>query len=78
MISLVRYVARFGKCKGNGCDKKRFFFNALNISIYENDIAILKVKNPETLRCEQKKIWPACLPNEVTPSDPIKSNELLY
>jgi len=58
------YVARFGKCKGKGCtDKRRFLFNALNVSIYENDIAILKIESPELLICEERKIWPACLPN---------------
>ena len=65
MVILFRYSVSFGKCKGKGCKRRRFFFNAFNISIYENDIAILKVKNPENLNCEQKKIWPACLPNEV-------------
>ena len=59
------YVIRFGKCKGKNCGKERFLFNALNVSIYENDIAILKVESPELLKCQQKKIWPACLPNRV-------------
>ena len=63
---IFRYVARFGKCKGKGCtDKRRFLQNALNVSIYENDIAILKLESPELLKCEEKKIWPACLPNGV-------------
>ena len=66
LILFLRYVARFGKCKGKGCtDKRRFLQNALNVSIYENDIAILKLESPELLKCEEKKIWPACLPNGV-------------
>ena len=44
----------------------RFFFNGLNLTVVENDLAVLKVKNPETLQCEERKIWPACLPEKVT------------
>lgn len=42
----------------------RFFFNGLNLTVVENDLAVLKVKNPETLQCEERKIWPACLPEK--------------
>ena len=58
-------VTRFGKCKGQSCERRKFLFNSLNVSIFENDIAILKLKNPEMLRCEERKVWPACLPNAV-------------
>ena len=65
-LTFYSYVIRFGKCKGKSCGKERFFFNALNVSIYENDIAILKLESPQLLQCEEGKIWPACLPNGVT------------
>ena len=59
-------MIRFGKCIGKECGKERFLFNALNISIFENDIAILKLESPDLLQCQQRKIWPACLPNRVS------------
>ena len=30
----------------------------------ENDLAILKVKDPDTLECRERIIWPACLPEK--------------
>merc|ERR1712106_258518 len=36
----------------------------LNVNVYENDIAVVKVKNGETLKCSKRTIWPACLPNK--------------
>jgi len=36
----------------------------LNLNVWENDIAILKVKNGSKLECKKKSIWPACLPNK--------------
>ena len=44
----------------------RFFFNGLNLTVSENDLAILKVKDPETLECQERIIWPACLPEKVS------------
>lgn len=35
------------------------------MTVVENDIAILKVKNPHVLKCTERKIWPACLPEKV-------------
>ena len=35
----------------------------------ENDIAVLKVRNPEDLTCTERHIWPACLPDKVTSID---------
>lgn len=35
----------------------------INVNTYENDIAIIKVKDG-SLDCKKKTIWPACLPNE--------------
>ena len=43
----------------------RFFFNGINLTVVENDLAILKVKDPETLECKERIIWPACLPEKV-------------
>ena len=43
----------------------RFFFNGLNLTVVENDLAILKVKDPEKLECRERIIWPACLPEKV-------------
>ena len=43
----------------------RFFFNGINLTVVENDLAILKVKDPETLECKERIIWPACLPVQV-------------
>jgi len=37
--------------------------DGLNINIWENDIAIIKVKNGSTLPCSKRSIWPACLPH---------------
>ena len=31
----------------------------------EHDIAVLKVASPEQLPCQQRRIWPACLPDKV-------------
>ena len=43
----------------------RFFINGLNLTVVENDLALLKVKDPETLECKERIIWPACLPEKV-------------
>ena len=40
--------------------------DGLNINIWENDIAIIKVKNGSTLPCSKRSIWPACLPHPVS------------
>ena len=64
-FTFYSYVIRWGKCKGKNCGRDRFLFNALNVSIYENDIALLKLQSPQLLQCEQNNIWPACLPNGV-------------
>jgi len=37
-----------------------------NMTLFENDIAVMKVKNASTLQCRQDSIWPACLPNKET------------
>ena len=34
----------------------------LDINLAENDIAIIKVKSPDTLSCRERRVWPACLP----------------
>ena len=44
----------------------KLFFNGINFTAVENDIAVLKVRNPEDLTCTEKHIWPACLPDKVT------------
>ena len=36
------------------------------MTLFENDIAVMKVKNASTLQCRQDSIWPACLPNKET------------
>jgi len=38
--------------------------NNLNLTLSENDIAVLKVKNGEKLKCVKKIIWPVCLPTK--------------
>ena len=43
----------------------KLFFNGVNFTAVENDIAVLKVKNPEDLTCTERHIWPACLPDKV-------------
>ena len=43
----------------------KFFFNGINMTVVENDIAVLKVKNPHVLKCVERQIWPACLPVKV-------------
>ena len=43
----------------------RLFFNGVTLTVVENDLAILKVKNPESLKCRERIIWPACLPEQV-------------
>ena len=44
----------------------RLFFNGVNLTVVENDLAILRVKNPESLKCRERIIWPACLPEQVS------------
>ena len=44
----------------------RFFFNGINLTVVENDIAILQIKNKEKFKCVEKLIWPACLPSKVS------------
>ena len=58
VFHFLSYVVHLG-------NKRRFFLNKLNVTLFENDLAILKVKNPELLECRKKIIWPACLPNKV-------------
>jgi len=38
--------------------------NNLKVELGENDIAVIKVKNGESLPCNRKTIWPACLPDK--------------
>ena len=44
----------------------KFFFNGINLTVVENDIAILQIKNKEKFKCVEKLIWPACLPSTVS------------
>lgn len=44
----------------------RFFFNGINLTVVEHDIAILQIKNKEKFKCVEKLIWPACLPSKVS------------
>lgn len=39
--------------------------NSLNVNAWENDIAVIKVKNESALSCNKGTIWPACLPNKM-------------
>ena len=34
----------------------------LDINLAENDIAIIKVRSPDSLTCLERRVWPACLP----------------
>ena len=43
----------------------RLFLPWLNLTVVEHDIAVLKVASPEQLPCQQRRIWPACLPDKV-------------
>ena len=38
----------------------------VGLSLFENDIAVLKFANEEDMSCRKKKVWPACLPNKVS------------
>eukprot|EP00091_Calanus_sinicus_P024735 TRINITY_DN9050_c0_g1_i1.p1 TRINITY_DN9050_c0_g1~~TRINITY_DN9050_c0_g1_i1.p1 ORF type:complete len:197 (-),score=35.62 TRINITY_DN9050_c0_g1_i1:87-677(-) len=38
--------------------------NNLNLTTWENDIAVLKVKDGSALECKKEAIWPACLPRK--------------
>jgi len=38
--------------------------DSANLDMWENDIAIIKVKNGSSLPCTKRTIWPACLPNK--------------
>ena len=58
MNVFLSYVAHVG-------NKRRFFLDKFNVTLFENDLAILKVKKTELLECKKKIIWPACLPNKV-------------
>ena len=70
-ITSVFYFLSYVVHLGN---KRRFFLNKLNVTLFENDLAILKVKNPEFLECRKKIIWPACLPNKVFSNIVYKSS----
>ena len=37
----------------------------VGLSLFENDIAVLKFVNEEDMKCNKKIIWPACLPRKV-------------
>ena len=54
--------------KKNTKKQGRFLFDTLNITIFEDDIAVLKVEEPGLLQCSQETIWPACLPHQVSVS----------
>ena len=34
------------------------------VTHFENDIAVIKLKNASSLQCKRESIWPACLPNK--------------
>ena len=36
----------------------------LDVNLAENDIAIIKLKSPESLSCQENIVWPACLPED--------------
>jgi len=36
----------------------------VGLSLFENDIAVLKFENEEDMKCTKKRIWPACLPRK--------------
>jgi len=38
--------------------------DSVNINVWENDIAVIKVKNGSSLPCSKRTIWPACLPHQ--------------
>merc|ERR1712106_239253 len=40
--------------------------NLLNVTLFENDIAVIKVKNASDLQCRKDSVWPACPPNKDT------------
>ena len=52
----------------------KFFFNGINMTVWENDIAILKISDPGDPICVQeetfgfitKHVRPACLPKKVS------------
>ena len=37
----------------------------VGISLFENDLAVLKLEDDSALNCRRKRIWPACLPSMV-------------
>ena len=57
----------------------KFFFNGINLTVWEHDIAILKIANPGESLCVQeenfgfitKHIRPACLPKKVSCSQSL-------
>jgi len=36
----------------------------VGLSLFENDVAVLKFSNEEDMQCRKKQVWPACLPNK--------------
>ena len=50
--------------------------NYLYVNVWENDIAVIKIKNGTNLHCKKRQIWPGCLPNEVS-SNMKLNNDLL-
>ena len=43
----------------------KLFLPSMNLTVVENDIAILWLMNPESLECRERIIWPVCLPEQV-------------
>ena len=44
----------------------------VGISLFENDLAVLKLEDDSALNCRRKRIWPACLPSMVRIVDSLR------
>ena len=36
----------------------------MGLSLFENDIAVIKLEDEAEFQCKRKTIWPACLPTQ--------------
>ena len=36
----------------------------MGLSLFENDIAVIKLEDETEFQCKRKTIWPACLPTQ--------------
>ena len=52
----------------------------MGLSLFENDIAVIKLEDETEFQCKKKTIWPACLPTQArqrtgdTNTDPSNNN----